>query len=89
MKRKRKPGPLARHHAVLKVRRIATRAGRLDERGKLGDPTHWALRQARARALLMGCVPDDVDDATFEGLDTGRALAAFEDEDETLYRRAA
>lgn len=76
MSKRRKKGPLRRLWACGKVRRIARRAGRLDARSELQDTTVAALRKARCAALSIGALLDDVNDATIEGLDQGRTLAA-------------
>ena len=68
-------GPLQRRLACGRVRRLARRAGRLDERGALGAETLGALRSVRALALAQGCLHEDVDVATMEGVVDGRARA--------------
>lgn len=59
-----------------RVRATARRAGRLDATGELGTfGTAW-LRHVRRRALNLGCRQLDIDLATLDGLDLGRADAA-------------
>lgn len=64
--------PLRRQQRLNYLRLVARRAGRCDAAGVLGDHTVAWLRLARASATAAGCLPDDIDDATLDGLDAGR-----------------
>lgn len=63
---------LRRQRERNRVRRVAARAGRLDEEQALGTLTTSALRLARSYALEGGSTRDDVDHVTMGGLVEGR-----------------
>lgn len=60
--------PLARLRLVRQVRRVARDAVKEDT-----EEAAAALMDARRAALEAGCVPDDIDAATIEGAEAGRA----------------
>lgn len=64
---------LERLWALNRVRPVARRCGRLDERGELGEPSLAALRQVRALAGLVGVAVEEIDDATIEAVLEGRS----------------
>lgn len=65
--------PLERHRLLNRVITLAAHCGHLDELGQLGTFGLAWLRQARHDALCVGCSLLDVDSATLDGLDIGRA----------------
>lgn len=62
-----------RQWKVNRVSAVARDCGRLDAKGQLGTFGVAMLKDARRQALRAGCIGDDVDDATFEGVDERRA----------------
>jgi hypothetical protein len=64
--------PIQRLRFISRVRALAWHIGYHDELGELGTVGVGWLRQRRREALAAGCVPDDVDDATIDGLERGR-----------------
>lgn len=59
--------------ATNRIKPIARRCGRLDERGQLGETSLAALRQVRALAGLVGVATEEIDGATIEAVLEGRA----------------
>lgn len=70
---------LARRWLLNGVRAVARRLGEAERSGveAHADGTLAALKWRRREALSAGCVLDDVDDATIDGLDEGRRRSDF------------
>ncbi len=63
--------PFQRFRSVVRVFKLAKRVARIDAPGPSGMSSR-ALQAARRLALDAGAPCDDVDDATFAGLEAGR-----------------